>query len=74
MDEILEIFLPRQLEPPQYDALKNQLLNGQLDSEWTVQWSSYVSSPMNPAIVNPLTTAVKNFFRALFGMAEFQLQ
>ena len=74
VEEIVEIFLPRELHPDQVTALKDQLLGGQDDGEWTVQYLAYQDSPNNPDVVNPITNKVKDFFRALFSMAEFHLQ
>ncbi|NJC26220.1 hypothetical protein GGR27_001719 [Lewinella antarctica] len=74
VQECIDIFLPRELHPDQFDALKNELLRGQQDREWTIQWNSYLASPSNPDITRPLTNNIKSFFRALFSMAEFHLQ
>lgn len=74
VEECVEIFLPRELHPDQISGLKAELLDGQEDSEWLNQYASYVDSPNNPDVVNPLRERVKNFFEALFSMAEFHLQ
>ena len=72
--EIVEVFLPRPLVQAQLDGLKDELINGLPDMEWTRQYSDYVANPYNPDVVRPLEDKVKKFFRALFSMAEFQLQ
>ncbi len=74
VQECAEIFLPRELHPDQFEALKSILTRDVSDDEWTLQYSSYLASPNNPDVVNPITDTVKDFFRALFSMAEFHLQ
>ncbi|OAV44475.1 hypothetical protein A3850_008215 [Lewinella sp. 4G2] len=74
VQESIEIFLPRDLHPDQFDALKDQLLQGQEDGEWTIQWNNYLDSPFDPDTVNPLRNKIKDFYRSLFSMAEFHLQ
>lgn len=72
--ECVQIFLPRELAPVQLDALKDQLLPGLPDSEWSRQYADYQANPFNPDVVNPVRNKLKDFFRALFSMAEFNLQ
>lgn len=74
VQEAIEIFLPRELHPDQFLALKDQLIPGLPDSEWTIQYANYVDSPNNPDVTNPLVNKIKGFFLALFSMAEFHLQ
>ena len=72
----VDTFLPRPLDDEglQFDALKAILTREVNDSEWTLQYSSYIESPDNPDVVNPLVRTIKDFFRAIFSMAEFHLQ
>ena len=72
--ECAQIFLPRELDMAQLDALKDQLIPGLPDSEWSRQYGDYLSSPYNPDVVNPVRNKLRAFFRALFSMAEFNLQ
>ncbi|MEM6769351.1 MAG: DUF1800 family protein [Bacteroidota bacterium] len=72
--EITQIFLPRQLHPDQLTALKQQLIPNLPDEEWTLQFSDYEANPFNPDVVGPIYNKVRDFFRALFSMAEFHLQ
>lgn len=71
--ECAEIFLPRELHPDQLDALKEELIPGLPDQEWTRQYADYLQSPFNPDVANPVQDRLKSFFRALFSMAEFHL-
>ena len=71
----VDTFLPRELDADntQFDALKSILTRGVNDDEWKLQYTSYLGSPNNPDIAGPLRNTVKDFFRALLSMAEFQL-
>lgn len=72
--EVTEIFLPRALHPDQLTALKQELIPNLPDQEWTLQYSNYEANPFNPDIVGPIYNKIRNFFRAVFSMAEFHLQ
>ena len=74
VDECVTIFLPREIDPAQFDALKEILTGGINDQEWTLQYGDYRANPNNPDITGPLENKIKQFFRALFSMAEFHLQ
>ncbi len=71
--ECAEIFLPRELHMDQLTALKEELIPGLPDQEWTRQYADYLQSPFNPDVANPVQDRLKKFFRALFSMAEFHL-
>ncbi|MFK8162301.1 MAG: DUF1800 family protein [Lewinella sp.] len=71
--ESAQIFLPRELHPDQLDALKRELTAGLADEEWVRQYEDYLANPFNSDVVNPVLNKLKNFFRALFSMAEFHL-
>jgi len=43
--ESIQIFLPRGLDPIQLDALKEQLLPGLPDFEWSLQYGEYLANP-----------------------------
>lgn len=72
--ECVQIFLPRELDPLQIDALKEQLIPGLPDSEWSRQYADYLANPFNPDVVNPVRNKLRAFFRGLFSLAEFNLQ
>ncbi|MEM9929509.1 MAG: hypothetical protein AAF840_06805, partial [Bacteroidota bacterium] len=71
--ECAQIFLPRELHPDQLEGLKQQLIPNLPDMEWTRQYEDYLASPFNPDVANPVLDKLKDFFQALFSMAEFQL-
>jgi len=71
--ESVRIFLPRELHPNQLYSLKQQLLDGQMDQEWRIQYTDARANPFTSNIVNPVRNRLRKFFRALFSLAEFNL-
>jgi hypothetical protein len=74
IDDVATVFLARPLHPDQVVGLKEVLLPGLPDFEWTVQYRQYKQSPDNPEYVNPIRNKLRDFFRSLFSIAEFHLQ
>lgn len=74
VDEVALIFLPRELHPDQHSALKESLLQGLPNLEWTRQCADYLSNPRIVSITRPVEERLRRLFTAIFGMAEFQLQ
>ena len=74
IDDVTTLFLPTPPHPDQLTGLKDVLLPGLPDLEWTIQYRQYLANPENPEFANPLLSKIKDFFRALFSLAEFHLQ
>ena len=74
IDDVAAVFLAVPPHPDQVTGLKEVLLPGLPDFEWTVQYRQYLASPDNAEIVNSLSRKVRDFFRAFFSTAEFHLQ
>jgi uncharacterized protein (DUF1800 family) len=72
--DTIATFLALPLHPDQVAGLKEILLPGLPDFEWTVQYRQYRRNPSDPDSVSAILNKVRDFFRALFSMAEFQLQ
>ena len=73
IDDVALVFMARRLHPDQVVGLKEVLLPGLPDFEWTIQYRQYRANPDNPEYVNPIFNKLRDFFRALFSTAEFQL-
>ncbi len=55
-------------------SLKAILLNNLVgDFYWTTAWSNYVANPANTSNTNTVKTRLKNFYKAVFTMAEAHL-
>ncbi len=74
IEEILLIFLSRDLDASQVARLKDNLLQGFSNREWINQCSAFIAKPNDQWISRPITDRLRQFFEALFGLAEFQLQ
>jgi len=73
IDEFVKLMLPIGLTANQIAFLKNALLPGLPDFEWTVEWQQYLAAPTNTAKKNAVTTKLQAMLRALMGLAEYHL-
>ena len=73
IDDVLLVFLPRPITTEQKDALKEQIMGGLPDMEWTRQCKAYLDNPGQAMYYRPIEDRLRVFFTALFGLAEFQL-
>lgn len=71
--EFAETFLALNLTDKQLAYLKDSLLGGLPDYEWSDDWDTYVADKAVAANRKAVETRLKSFFRALVSMAEFQL-
>jgi uncharacterized protein (DUF1800 family) len=73
IDEYVRLMLPIALTANQLTFLKNALLPGLPDFEWTVEWQQYLALPTNTARKAAVTTKLQAMLRALMGLAEYHL-
>jgi uncharacterized protein (DUF1800 family) len=73
IDEYVRLMLPIGLTANQETFLKNTLLPGLPDFEWTVEWQQYLAAPTNTAKKAAVTTKLQAMLRALMGLAEYHL-
>ncbi len=73
IEELARTILPRPLLDGQHNAMKNVLIPGLPDFEWTVEYTNYVDNPGNSTIRNAVQRKLKDLFRAMMSLAEFQL-
>jgi len=73
IQKLVDLLLPYPLTQAQMDSLKELLIPGLPDFEWTVEYGLYLNDPTNETF----KTAVKNrlipLFIGLLGLPEFQL-
>lgn len=74
IDDVVLIFLPQDITDRQKQGLKENLLMGLNDNEWSRHIDKYMANPNERMHVQPVEDRLRRFFTALFGMAEFQLQ
>ncbi|MEM6771250.1 MAG: DUF1800 family protein, partial [Bacteroidota bacterium] len=70
---ITELLLPLPLTEGQLTNLKEVLIPGLPDFEWTVEYGEYLNDPSDQDLAAAVETKLRNLFRAIFGLAEFQL-
>ena len=68
------LFLPQPLDSVQLDYLKNILIPGLPDFEWTVEYGEYLNDPDDPALQAGVENKLRATLAALLTLPEFQLQ
>ena len=71
--EFAQLMVPLDLTANQLAFLKNALIPGLPDFEWTVEWNQYLAAPTNTAKRNAVASKLSAMARALAGLAEYQL-
>ncbi len=71
--EIAARMLPVELAPEQLAALKNVLIPGLPDFEWTVEYSDYLANPTDEDMRNGVNNKLIELFGAMTGTADFHL-
>lgn len=71
---LVELALPWPLTDGQLEYLKEILIPGLPDFEWTVEYGAYLSDPTDPAKKMAVENRLRALFLALLGLPEFQLQ
>lgn len=68
-----KLFFPVSLDLSQLDTLKNILLSGLADIEWTTEYNDYKNNPTDQVKINAIETRLKNVLAAMYMMAENHL-
>jgi hypothetical protein len=61
------------ITPSQVASLKNILIPGLPDFEWSVEYSDYLSDQSNMALATSVENKLKNLFSVMVRMSEFQI-
>jgi hypothetical protein len=70
---LAEIMFNYPITPSQVASLKNILIPGLPDFEWSVEYSDYLSDPSNMALAISVENKLKNLFSVMVRMSEFQI-
>jgi uncharacterized protein (DUF1800 family) len=73
IDEFVRLMVPIALTASQLAFLKNALIPGLPDFEWTTEWSQYLAAPTNAARKTAVLTKLQAMLKALAGLAEYHL-
>lgn len=71
--ELAARWLPYPLTPPQAGVIKNYLIPGLPDFEWTVEYSDYLSDPGDEMLRTSVERKLRNAVYALVASSEFHL-
>jgi uncharacterized protein (DUF1800 family) len=74
IDEASEILFAVPLTASQKAFLKQTLIPGLPDYEWSVEWAAYMADPTNSAKYTPVRTKLQTLYSFMMSMPEFQLQ
>ena len=70
---LIDISLPVDLNQEQKDFLKEVLIPGLPDFEWTIEWNDYLADPTNQEKLIAVGNKLQALFSALMTIAEYQL-
>lgn len=73
IEEMVRLLCPQPLVANQLVALKEVLLPGLPDYEWSVEYGDYLADPTNAALRDAVTTKLRNLITALLGLPEYYL-
>ncbi len=71
--EFMRLLVPLDLTATQLAFLKNALIPGLPDFEWTTEWAQFLAAPTNAAKRMAVQTKLQAMLRAMAGLAEYQL-
>ncbi|MFK7933788.1 MAG: DUF1800 family protein, partial [Saprospiraceae bacterium] len=71
--QLAQLFLPKTLSTSQVDYLKEILIPGLPDFEWSVEFEHYQEHLDDEATVEAMANKVRSFLSALLHLPEFQL-
>ncbi|MBB4079014.1 uncharacterized protein (DUF1800 family) [Lewinella aquimaris] len=74
VEETVLVFLPRPITSAQTSKLRNMLLRGAAVSDWNWLVTKYIQNPGVDTYSRPVDDRLRDFFKVMFGFAEFQLQ
>ncbi|MBK8699432.1 MAG: DUF1800 domain-containing protein [Saprospiraceae bacterium] len=71
--KLAEIMFNHPITAIQLTSLKDILIPGLPDFEWTVEYLGYLSDPSNQALAKSVENKLRNLFSVLVRMSEFQI-
>ncbi|KAA3634276.1 MAG: DUF1800 domain-containing protein [Bacteroidetes bacterium] len=73
IQEFVKMFFPQPITDGQHAVLKETLLAGQPDYEWTIEYSDYEANPDNSGLAESIASRLDNVLKAMLAMPEFYL-
>lgn len=73
LNTLTNLLFPQPATETQIKELKETLIPGLPDFEWTVEWNKYVNDPQNTNQKNAVANMLKNLLIKICSLAEYQL-
>lgn len=73
IEDISKLLMPLPLSDGQKVALKDILIPGLPDFEWTVEYNDYLTNPDDEDLADAIETRLKDLIRVMLSMPEFYL-
>ncbi|MFZ2900345.1 MAG: DUF1800 domain-containing protein [Saprospiraceae bacterium] len=73
IDELVMILFPQPVSPERKAMLKEILLPGLPDFEWTVEYGDYLADPSNEDLADAVDNKVRNLIKSMLSMPDFYL-
>lgn len=71
--ELVAFLLPRPLIDEQYEFLRDLVIPGLPDNQWTSEYAEHIASPNDETIIASLETKLRRMLISLVNMPEYQL-
>lgn len=73
VEECVRLLFARPISAARKEALKEFLVQGLPDFEWTVEYQDYLANPGNSSVAGPVEAKIRNLLKAMFSMPDFSL-
>lgn len=73
INKLAEIMFNYPITSSQLNSLKDILIPGLPDFEWSVEYSDYLANPNNQTLAQSVENKLKNLFSVMVRMSEFQI-
>ncbi len=73
INKLAEMMFNYPITTDQVTSLKDVLIPGLPDFEWTVEYSNYLKNPTNLALAQSVEKKLRNLFSVMVRMSEFQI-
>jgi hypothetical protein len=73
VEAFTKVLLPWQLSQRDRDMLKQFLLGGLPDYEWSIEYNAYAANIGDSKLANAIATKLKALLKAIVNLAAFQL-
>jgi len=73
IDEMAKILFPQPITDGQKVALKEVLLPGLPDYEWSLEYGDYLSNPNDVQLANAIASKLRDLIQTMMSMSEYYL-